>query len=270
MRFLTQLLLTALFYGSVPMLVVLISRKIQAKAFKRICIIWCIVLALIFIVLNSYYETGSTNSYMPAVIWGWVFYKIGCAIIDKRIYASQLNAEPIWKTKKKTKESKSTPNSSANTLETWYTCPNCGCLVRNGENCDCGFQYQTRTVIEPVQEIVERYVQPSYDSIPVNSTSPKPRRHITKQEIFRARYDYWFRVVLVVLAAVGVLGWFRVYQLSEQAMDSSTERENTKKVEQLEELLKHGECPNPYTGDPILNIDDFIEYVQRLNRSLGY
>ena len=42
------------------------------------------------------------------------------------------------------------------------------------------------------------------------------------------------------------------------------EYENTKKIERLQELLSKGYCKNPYTDQPMVSIDDFIEYVEKL------
>lgn len=46
------------------------------------------------------------------------------------------------------------------------------------------------------------------------------------------------------------------------------EYENTKKIERLQELLSKGYCKNPYTDQPMVSIDDFIEYVEKLNRDV--
>lgn len=280
MQLLIAVIMTAFLYGIVPMLVVTFSHEIQKRRFKTICIVWCVVAAILFIALNAYFETGNTASYMPAVIWGWVFYKIGCSIIDKR---SSKKLPAPEQTQQAAETKPSLKRAVKPELETWYTCPQCGSLVHIGDTCDCGF-------VPPLK--------------------------IPKTAIFRARYNVFVPIIIIVLSIAAVWGWFerselqmRNEYLTETLADTKRELDlahedillsdskleeaekiisdlremakelreenmqyaaNGKKISKVSQLLQHGEIVNPYTEEPMLSIDDFINYVKMFNRSIKW
>lgn len=74
---------------------------------------------------------------MPAIFWGVVFYRLAKKSMQKKP-ASFTTAIPV----------KEDP------VERWYTCPKCGQLVREGEDCDCEAFSASRRLVTQTQEPV--------------------------------------------------------------------------------------------------------------------
>lgn len=204
LSFSISVVLTALYYCAVP-LILARTAKISVKTYKRICIayiavVW-FVMQFIYIYLGE-----SAGSIYPAVIWGAIAYKIGAKTVEKRA-----------KEKKKQQS-----------IETWYTCPDCGSLVRTGAACDCGFKY--RGEISEAKEVVETYVQPIYKSY-------------DEQKAEKRRKKILMTLVLAVLFASSAAGWITAYSYSKK-LDQKNEQyifseERAKNLEkQIDTLIK--------------------------------
>lgn len=122
---------TALSYGVGPFILCK-ARKLSIKLlYLRIfCISYTVLVWFIWQYLT--YGDGTPVRTMPAIFWGVVFYRLAKKSMQKKP-TSFTPAIPV----------------KADPVERWYTCPKCGQLVREGEDCDC--ESAVSNVSEPVQ-----------------------------------------------------------------------------------------------------------------------
>lgn len=83
-KLLCSVLLTALMFGSVPMLFLAVKRTVGLPTYKKVCIIWPILLQIAFYFIEEMALDMHEHQYFAAVLWGYVFYRIGKRIIRKR------------------------------------------------------------------------------------------------------------------------------------------------------------------------------------------
>lgn len=145
-------IVTAFTYGFGPITITLFwGKPIQKKKFKGFCIIYTIV---VWFSWQMYRESsGNGVSIMPAILWGYVSYLIANGIMDKK-YGGQnklkkekqdLNAEASKPEQQaalpepvevESEQPEEQPKKEPE-IQRWYTCPKCGQLVKDGEECDC-------------------------------------------------------------------------------------------------------------------------------------
>lgn len=109
-EFAVSALVTATTYGAGPMLLALLRKKPLRVRYLRIFSIMYTI--AVWVVWQFLTYDGNAVRTMPALLWGYVFYRLARSILEKK---------PV----------------PAIPKERWYTCPKCGQLVPEGKPCDC-------------------------------------------------------------------------------------------------------------------------------------
>lgn len=136
---------TAAVYCAFPLLFAFLRKSpIAKKKYRFLCIIVTASVAIVFQILRIASDL-SGNAFVPALLWGAVFYNVGLSILRKRKMLSgtippQQPPEPAVVTPSPdASPAPAKPTPPPPITETWYTCPSCGCLLPTGENCSCGY-----------------------------------------------------------------------------------------------------------------------------------
>lgn len=109
-EFAVSALVTAATYGAGPMLLALLRKKpLRVRCLRIFSAVYTIAAWAVWQFLT--YD-GNTVRTMPALLWGYVFYRLARSVLEKK---------PV----------------PAIPKERWYTCPKCGQLVPEGKPCDC-------------------------------------------------------------------------------------------------------------------------------------
>lgn len=109
-EFAVSALVTAATYGAGPMLLALLRKKPLRVRYLRI--FSAVYTIAVWAVWQFLTYDGNAVRTMPALLWGYVFYRLARSVLEKK---------PI----------------PAKPKERWYTCPKCGQLVPEGKPCDC-------------------------------------------------------------------------------------------------------------------------------------
>lgn len=109
-EFAVSALVTAATYGAGPMLLALLRKKPLRVRYLRI--FSAVYTIAVWAVWQFLTYDGNTVRTMPALLWGYVFYRLARSVLEKK---------PV----------------PAIPKERWYTCPKCGQLVPEGKPCDC-------------------------------------------------------------------------------------------------------------------------------------
>ena len=109
-EFAVSALVTAATYGAGPMLLALLRKKPLRVRYLRI--FSAVYTIAVWAVWQFFTYDGNAVRTMPALLWGYVFYRLARSILEKK---------PV----------------PAIPKERWYTCPKCGQLVPEGKPCDC-------------------------------------------------------------------------------------------------------------------------------------
>lgn len=109
-EFAVSALVTAATYGAGPMLLALLRKKPLRVRYLRI--FSAVYTIAVWAVWQFLTYDGNAVRAMPALLWGYVFYRLARSVLEKK---------PI----------------PAIPKERWYTCPKCGQLVPEGKPCDC-------------------------------------------------------------------------------------------------------------------------------------
>lgn len=109
-EFAVSALVTAATYGAGPMLLALLRKKPLRIRYLRI--FSAVYTIAVWAVWQFLTYDGNAVRTMPALLWGYVFYRLARSVLEKK---------PI----------------PAIPKERWYTCPKCGQLVPEGKPCDC-------------------------------------------------------------------------------------------------------------------------------------
>lgn len=136
---------TAAVYCAFPLLFAFLRKSpIAKKKYRFLCIIVTASVAIVFQILRTVSDL-SGNAFVPALLWGAVFYNVGLSILRKRKMLSgtippQQPPEPAVVTPSPdASPAPANPTPPPPITETWYTCPSCGCLLPTGEICACGY-----------------------------------------------------------------------------------------------------------------------------------
>ena len=109
-EFAVSALVTAATYGAGPMLLALLRKKpLRVRCLRIFSAVYTIAVWAVWQFLT--YDGNAVRT-MPALLWGYVFYRLARSILEKK---------PV----------------PAIPKERWYTCPKCGQLVPEGKPCDC-------------------------------------------------------------------------------------------------------------------------------------
>ena len=109
-EFAVSALVTAATYGAGPMLLALLRKKpLRVRCLRIFSAVYTIAVWAVWQFLTY---GGNTVRTMPALLWGYVFYRLARSVLEKK---------PV----------------PAIPKERWYTCPKCGQLVPEGKPCDC-------------------------------------------------------------------------------------------------------------------------------------
>ena len=109
-EFAVSALVTAATYGAGPMLLALLRKKpLRVRYLRIFSVVYTIAVWAVWQFLT--YDGNAVRT-MPAMLWGYVFYRLARSILEKK---------PV----------------PAIPKERWYTCPKCGQLVPEGKPCDC-------------------------------------------------------------------------------------------------------------------------------------
>ena len=109
-EFAVSALVTAATYGAGPMLLALLRKKpLRVRCLRIFSAVYTIAVWAVWQFLT--YDGNAVRT-MPALLWGYVFYRLARSVLEKK---------PV----------------SAIPKERWYTCPKCGQLVPEGKPCDC-------------------------------------------------------------------------------------------------------------------------------------
>lgn len=109
-EFAVSALVTAATYGAGPMLLALLRKKpLRARYLRIFSAVYTIAVWAVWQFLT--YDGNAVRT-MPALLWGYVFYRLARSVLEKK---------PV----------------PAIPKERWYTCPKCGQLVPEGKPCDC-------------------------------------------------------------------------------------------------------------------------------------
>lgn len=109
-EFAVSALVTAATYGAGPMLLALLRKKPLHVRYLRI--FSAVYTIAVWAVWQFLTYDGNAVRTMPALLWGYVFYRLARRVLEKK---------PV----------------PAIPKERWYTCPKCGQLVPEGKPCDC-------------------------------------------------------------------------------------------------------------------------------------
>lgn len=109
-EFAVSTLVTAATYGAGPMLLALLRKKPLRVRYLRI--FSAVYTIAVWAVWQFITYDGNAVRTMPALLWGYVFYRLARSVLEKK---------PV----------------PAIPKERWYTCPKCGQLVPEGKPCDC-------------------------------------------------------------------------------------------------------------------------------------
>lgn len=109
-EFAASALVTAATYGAGPMLLALFRKKQLRVRYLRI--FSAVYTIAVWAVWQFLTYDGNAVRTMPALLWGYVFYRLARSVLEKK---------PV----------------PAIPKERWYTCPKCGQLVPEGKPCDC-------------------------------------------------------------------------------------------------------------------------------------
>lgn len=109
-EFAVSALVTAATYGAGPMLLALLRKKPLRVRYLRI--FSAVYTIAVWAVWQFLTYDGNAVRAMPALLWGYVFYRLARSVLEKK---------PV----------------PAIPKERWYTCPKCGQLVPEGKPCDC-------------------------------------------------------------------------------------------------------------------------------------
>lgn len=109
-EFAVSALVTAATYGAGPMLLALLRKKPLRVRYLRI--FSAVYTIAVWAVWQFLTYDGNAVRTMPALLWGYVFYRLAKSVLEKK---------PV----------------PAIPKERWYTCPKCGQLVPEGKPCDC-------------------------------------------------------------------------------------------------------------------------------------
>lgn len=109
-EFAVSALVTAATYGAGPMLLALLQKKPLRVRYLRI--FSAVYTIAVWAVWQFLTYDGNAVRTMPALLWGYVFYRLARSVLEKK---------PV----------------PAIPKERWYTCPKCGQLVPEGKPCDC-------------------------------------------------------------------------------------------------------------------------------------
>lgn len=109
-EFAVSALVTAATYGAGPMLLALLRKKPLRVRYLRI--FSAVYTIAVWAVWQFLTYDGNAVRTMPALLWGYVFYRLARSVLEKK---------PV----------------PAIPKERWYTCPKCGQLVPDGKPCDC-------------------------------------------------------------------------------------------------------------------------------------
>lgn len=109
-EFAVSALATAATYGAGPMLLALFRKKPLRVRYLRI--FSAVYTIAVWAVWQFLTYDGNAVRTMPALLWGYVFYRLARSVLEKK---------PV----------------PAIPKERWYTCPKCGQLVPEGKPCDC-------------------------------------------------------------------------------------------------------------------------------------
>lgn len=109
-EFAVSALVTAATYGAGPMLLALLRKKPLRVRYLRI--FSAVYTISVWAVWQFLTYDGNAVRTMPALLWGYVFYRLARSVLEKK---------PV----------------PAIPKERWYTCPKCGQLVPEGKPCDC-------------------------------------------------------------------------------------------------------------------------------------
>lgn len=109
-EFAVSALVTAATYGAGPMLLALLRKKpLRVRYLRIFSAVYTIAAWAVWQFLT--YDGNAVRT-MPALLWGYVFYRLARSVLEKK---------PV----------------PAIPKERWYTCPKCGQLVPEGKPCDC-------------------------------------------------------------------------------------------------------------------------------------
>lgn len=109
-EFAVSALVTAATYGAGPMLLALLRKKpLRVRCLRIFSAVYTIAVWAVWQFLT--YDGNAVRT-MPALLWGYVFYRLARSVLEKK---------PV----------------PAMPKERWYTCPKCGQLVPEGKPCDC-------------------------------------------------------------------------------------------------------------------------------------
>ena len=109
-EFAVSALVTAATYGAGPMLLALLRKKpLRVRHLRIFSAVYTIAVWAVWQFLT--YDGNAVRT-MPALLWGYVFYRLARSVLEKK---------PV----------------PAIPKERWYTCPKCGQLVPEGKPCDC-------------------------------------------------------------------------------------------------------------------------------------
>lgn len=109
-EFAVSALVTAATYGAGPMLLALLRKKPLRVRYLRI--FSAVYTIAVWAVWQFLTYDGNAVRTMPALLWGYVFYRLARSVLEKK----PVPAIPKGR---------------------WYTCPKCGQLVPEGKPCDC-------------------------------------------------------------------------------------------------------------------------------------
>lgn len=114
-EFILSAIVTAATYGAGPMLLAKLRKKpLSVWKLRLFCVAYTI---LVWVVWQFLTYDGNSVRTMPAMFWGYVFYRLARSAFEKKTTpAIPPDEQPE---------------------ERWYTCSKCGQLVRDGEECDC-------------------------------------------------------------------------------------------------------------------------------------
>lgn len=136
---------TAAVYCAFPLFFAFLRKSpITKKKYRLLCIVVTASVAIVFQILRTVSDL-SGNAFVPALLWGTVFYNVGLSILRKRKMISgtippQQPPEPAVVTPAPdASPAPAKPTPPPPITETWYTCPSCGCLLPTGESCACGY-----------------------------------------------------------------------------------------------------------------------------------
>ncbi len=189
-----SVLYTVILYGAGPLLLFKLRKKRIVRK-KLVVFSVCYTFCAWFIsnMIWALTTESKFSSGYAGVLWGTIFYYCMKAGFNRKLMLIEKELPPAIPEEKKE--------------DHWYTCPKCGQLVREGEDCDCEAMkgQLTKTEVSPQAEVL---TEPPQQETPEKNLDTKEKKPVKSRRIAYIAAAFSFLIIITIAAA----GWITAYQ----------------------------------------------------------